>query len=112
MATGFFTWSEPMDPHDVLDYESDWTTALAGAGSDTIVTSTFTLSSAATAAGVQIHQQSNTTTKGTAWLKVSPGNQEDAGWDGAGAEHYATHKIVTAAGRTINRRCYFSCKVR
>ena len=84
------------DPGEVLDYSidlADWLSFV----SDTISTVTWTNS-----AGITKASQSNTTTRATAWF--SGGNDKALEW--------ATGRITTAGGRTIERTIQFQIKQR
>lgn len=73
------------DPSAVLDYCIDWSAWL---GSDTISTSTWTVT-----AGLTKDSDTNTTTTATAWFSGGT----------VGKKYVATNRIVTAAGRTDDR---------
>jgi hypothetical protein len=74
------------DPSAVLDYVFDWSRWLAD--SETITTSTITVSS-----GITLDSSSNTTTTATAW--ISGGT--------VGRPYTVTDRIVTNQGRTDDR---------
>ena len=74
------------DPDAVLDYSVDWSKWLAG---DQIETSTWFVSDPA----LQLSDDSNTTTKTTAWLAGGV----------AGQSYTVTNRIVTSGGRTDDR---------
>jgi len=78
------TW-QFKDPNEVLDYQVDWTAALAG---DTISTSNWTVPS-----GITQDSAANTTTTATIW--VSGGTD--------GTRYDLTNRITTTAGRTFDR---------
>lgn len=99
-------WPAPLDPQDIKDYASDFTPEMT-ATSDTIIGSTFALSSAAQAAGILIHSQAHDTVKGIVFLKVDAGSQGDAAWDGLGTLHNLTHTITTQGGRTLSKTLIF-----
>lgn len=80
------TWPAK-DPDAVVDYAVDWSTFL---DSDTIATSTFSLT---TAAGLTIGSQSNSTTLSTVWLS--------GGTSGSTARLLC--RITTAGGRTYDQ---------
>lgn len=75
------------DPNEVLDYEIQWSPRLR---SDTISTSTFSLT---TANGLAINSQSNTTTTSTVWLSGGT----------VGGTAVINCRITTAAGRTMDQ---------
>lgn len=77
------TWQQKST--EVKDYTLDWTDEL---GTDTISTSTWTVTS-----GITKDSSSNTTKTATVWLSAAT----------AGSDHTATNTIVTAAGRTLVR---------
>lgn len=74
------------DPNAVLDYKIDWASWLAT--SETISTSTFTVS-----AGITKDSESNTTTTATVWLSGGT----------AGTTYTATNRITTNQSRTDER---------
>jgi hypothetical protein len=84
------------DPGEVLDYAIDLTDWLALV-TDTIGSVTWTNSS-----GITKDSQSNTTTRAVAWF--SGGTDKSLEW--------ATARIVTAGGRTVERTIYFQMKQR
>ena len=103
------TWDDPLDPAEDKDYSLDWSAEMT-AVSDTIQSSTWALSPAAIAAGVESDQSSFDTTSTTLWLQVNPANQSDAAFDGAGSTFEATNTITTAGGRTYERSAEFTVR--
>ena len=82
------------DPNSVLDYKIDWTNWLAYTSpADTISTSSWTADS-----GITIDSSSKTTRKATVWLSGGT----------VGGEYEVTNRIVTAAGRTVDRSIWIS----
>ena len=75
---------DPKDPEAILDYVSDWTKHL---GADTIATSDWTVT------GATIDSHSNTTKIATVWLSGGV----------VGTTIYATNRITTAGGRTLDQ---------
>jgi hypothetical protein len=75
-------------PNDRLDYVVNWVEEL---GVDTISTSTFTVDSPG---GLGISSPSNTTTTATIWIN---GGALDT-------EYVVTNRIVTAGGRTEEKK--------
>jgi hypothetical protein len=73
------------DPDAILDYTFDWSEWL---GTDTISTSTFTLTS-----GITKDSDSKTTTTTTIWLSGGT----------SGSTYLVTNRIVTVGGRTEDR---------
>ena len=85
----YLAWEAPKDPDDVVDYDMDWSDWL---GTDTISTSIWTFTAAATAGLVQ-DSKSNTTTVTKIWFSAgTAGNWE------------ITNRVVTAGGRTKDMR--------
>lgn len=80
------------DPDGVLDYQIDWSDWL---GTDTIVTSTWTVGT-----GITKDSDTNTTTTATIWLSGGT----------AGTTYELTNEIVTTDGRTDNRTIYVTVK--
>jgi hypothetical protein len=74
------------DPDSVLDYHMDWSTWLEAG--DTISSSSWTVDP-----GLTLDSDSTASTKSTAWL--SGGTH--------GRSYAATNKIITGAGRTVER---------
>lgn len=87
-------WDDPKDPHEILDYEVDWTTVLAG---DEITTSTWTLPE-----GITGDQESFTATHTKIWLS---GGSEYVNYD-------LLNRITTAAGRTRDQTCVLKCRTK
>lgn len=79
---------EDKDPDEVLDYDCDWTTRLAG---DTISTSTWTIKDpdAVLVINSQLHDASTT----TVWLAGGTLNET----------YELTNEIVTGAGRRMDQ---------
>lgn len=73
------------DPAAILDYQVNWAAWL---GSDTIVTSTWTVPT-----GITQDSATNTTTTATIWLSGGT----------AGTSYELVNRIVTAGGRTAER---------
>lgn len=80
------------DPSAVLDYQCDWSAWL---GSDTIVSSTWTVPS-----GITKTSSTNTTTTATVWLS---GGTADVNYE-------CVNTIVTAGGRTDQRTLTIICR--
>lgn len=97
-----YSWAAPLDPQEIKDYEVSWQPELASKG-DSLASSTFSLSAEATAAGLQIDSQSETTYGGVVWLSVDGAKQDDPAWDDYGTELEVLHTITTTAGRTYQR---------
>lgn len=73
------------DPDSTIDYQVDWSEWLAG---DTISSSSWVVPS-----GLTNESATNSTTTATLW--VSGGTK--------GSQYTVTNRIVTAAGRTVDR---------
>lgn len=80
------------DPNAVLDYVVDWTTWL---GTDTIVTSTWTVP-----AGITKDSDSKTNTAATIWLSGGTENTDYA----------CVNRITTAGGRTEDQTITIKCR--
>jgi len=82
-------WKEDLvltkDPDSVLDYQFDW--------SDWLVADTISSASMTVTTGLTLDSESNDTTTHTAWLSGGT----------AGTDYTMTSRIVTAAGRTVDR---------
>lgn len=102
-------WEDPLDPAEDKDYSLDWSAEMT-AVNDTIQSSSWALSSAAVAAGVENDQSSFDSTSTTVWLQVNLANQQDATYDGAGAIFEATNTVTTVGGRTYERSAAFTVK--
>lgn len=76
----------PKDPHDVLDYEVDWSNWLPAG--DTILVSEWIAP-----AGITMDSETNTNTTTTIWLSGGT----------AGQSYALTNRITTAGGRTRDR---------
>jgi len=103
------TWEDPLDPAEDKDYSLDWSAEMT-AVSDSIAGSSWALSAAAVAAGVESDQDSFDASSTTIWLQVNPANQSDAAFDGTGASFEATNTVTTAGGRTYERSAAFTVK--
>ena len=86
------TFVNPKDPDSVLDYATDWSRLLDTG--ETIATSTWITDGEFTIAA-----DSNTDTTATVWL--SGGTIGNTG--------LLTNRVVTSAGRTIDRSFYLIC---
>ena len=87
-------WEGVKDPDEVLDYELDWSTLLAG---DTISTSTWAVPS-----GITAGAESHTDTVSLIWLS-----------EGSEGESYSlVNTITTAAGRTREQTCVLKIKTK
>lgn len=80
------------DPDGVLDYQIDWSDWL---GTDTIVTSTWTVGT-----GITKDSDTNTTTTATIWLSGGT----------AGTMYTLVNRITTTDGRTDDRSIYVTVK--
>jgi hypothetical protein len=98
-----------LDPAEDKDYSLDWSAEMT-AVSDTIQGSTWALSPAAVAAGVESDQPSFDTTSTTLWLQVNLAKQSDAAFDGGGSLFEATNTITTTGGRTYERSAQFTVR--
>lgn len=83
------------DPDEVLDYEVDWSDRI---GTDTILTSVWTLSSADIVTSLNTYTSSNT----TIWLSGGVN----------GSSYTLTNEIVTAGGRTMDQSVNINIKTR
>ena len=103
------TWDDPLDPAEDKDYLLDWSAEMA-AVSDTILTSVWSLSPAALAAGVESDQSSFDATSTTLWLQVNLAMQANAAFAGGGSHFEATNTITTTGGRTYERSARFTVR--
>jgi hypothetical protein len=94
------TWEEPKDPNEVLDYSLDWQPSEVATGrfprlddEDTILTSTWSIISAAPT--LEIENDSNDDTTTTVWLSGGT----------LGANYELLNRIVTLGGRTMDQTC-------
>jgi hypothetical protein len=85
------------DPHEVLDYQIDWSEWLDGDTPDTIDTSTWHVPD-----GITMDTDANTTTTATIWLSGGT----------AGEVYTVTNHITTAGGRTGERSINIKVKER
>lgn len=89
------TWPSK-DPDEVLDYEIDWTTRLAG---DTILTSTWTISPDSL-----LVKNSDTFTGSTTTIWLQGGT--------LGKTYELTNRVTTAGGRTMDQTVDLLIQVR
>lgn len=99
-------WQSPLSPGEVKDYTLDATLEL-DAVVDTISTETWTLDSAAIAAGLLIHASTHDSKSLTIWLEVDAPSQGSALFDDPGTNFTALGKFETVGGRTYERTCQF-----
>lgn len=90
------TWARPKDPHEVLDYDIDWSDQMTD-DTDTISSSTWTVP-----AGITKDSDSETTTRTKVWLSGGT----------AGETYSLLNRIVTAGGRTMDQTVKLKMKDR
>lgn len=96
-------WEAPLDPSDLKDYVADWTDLLDDQG-DEISTFTATLTTASTAAGLEIDSSAIVTgnKKIRIFYKVNVSNQSDADFV-KGVRLETIISIDTTGSRTIEK---------
>src|SRR5689334_23379455 len=93
-------WPAPFDPADVKDYWRDWTPEM-DATLDEVAQATFTLPQEALDATLQAFNVSPVDgKKAVVWFRATDAAALRAQLPGTTIE--VAHKIVTAAGRTLN----------
>jgi hypothetical protein len=88
------SWDTPKDPDELLDYQIDWTSLLAG---DVITVSTWSVPP-----GVIGGQESKTDSITTIWLSGGT----------AGQNYNIVNRINTAAGRIREQTCTLRCRTK
>jgi hypothetical protein len=98
------TFAYQMDPSDVLNAVVDWSNYLANGV--TISTATATLSTAATAAGVELGTETNDDTTSTHQLTVASGSQSDASFDPPGGLEISFKVLATLSNGETRERSF------
>jgi len=103
-----YEWTTALDPMELMSFTFSWANELSATGAS-IASDSWALSSAASAAGVEIDQQTNDTNTSTVWLKVNGANQSDAGFDAPTGTAFTIKITMTdTAGRTYERTVKFT----
>lgn len=87
-------WDDPKDPEEVLDFDVDWSKALAG---DIITSSVWTVPDGLIGGAEEFDDTST-----TIWLSGGE----------AGVDYQLLNHITTAAGREREQTCVLKCRTK
>ncbi len=101
---------EVMDPGDRIDFAIEFSKVLDTG--ETLSDATWSLSSEAASAGVEIYSQSYEGTQAAVWLQVASGSRSASAWSGDGTKILATCVATSSAGRIRERGLTVTIKQR
>jgi hypothetical protein len=101
---------EVMDPRDRLDFAIEFSKVFDVG--ETLSDATWSLSTEATAAGVEIYAQGYDGTKASVWLEVASAQRSAAAWTGDGTKVMAGCIATSSSGRIRERAITVTIKQR